>query len=208
VVVVEAVREAPAADVTLRDGRRVHVREIRPDDKERLAAAVDQMSPRSRRQRFLGATAHLSDNLLRYFTEIDHRRHEALAAFDTEGRLVGVARFVRARPDDSTAEVAIVVLDEWQACGVGSALVELLTERARAVGVESFSASCFADNAKVIDLLERVGPAEQHSSGANLVELRMSLERGPDESLLAGLTITPRQPDPVRTATRWRQGPW
>jgi RimJ/RimL family protein N-acetyltransferase len=189
---VDGAPEASLAEVTLRDGRSVRVRVIRPEDRLRLAAAFDRLSPRSRRQRFLGATAHLSDELLRYFTEIDHNSHEALGAFDDDGRLVGIAEFVRARPGARSAEVAIVVVDEWQACGLGSVLVELLTERARTLGVESFSAYCFADNAKVIDLLDRVGPAEHHPSGANVVEMQMNLRYGPDASLLEGITIAPR----------------
>lgn len=183
------------ARVTLRDGRSVDVRVIAPEDRARLGAAFDRLSPLSRRQRFLGATAHVSDKQLRYFTEIDHRSHEALAAFADDGQLVGFAEFVRARPGDLCAEVALVVLDEWQACGVGSALVDLLTERARTLGVESFCAYCFADNAKVIDLLDRVGPAEHHPSGPNVVEMQMNLNYGPDASLLDGITITSGEPE-------------
>ena len=63
-------------------------------DRERLAGAFERMSRQSRYQRFLHPKPTLSDAELTYFTDIDHRTHDAIAAVDpADGSFVGVARY-------------------------------------------------------------------------------------------------------------------
>src|ERR1700736_4583833 len=118
--------------VSLKDGGEVIIRPIEPEDKERLAQAYQRLSPESRRRRFLAAPARLTEEDLRYLSEVDHRRHEAMAAFDPDtGDLVGVARYVRVPGDPETGEVAAAVIDDWQGRGGGTQLLSALTNRAR-----------------------------------------------------------------------------
>jgi len=85
--------------VALRDGSRVVVRPVRPDDRELLVAGFEQLGPASRYQRFVAPMAELSEDDIAYLTQVDHHDHEALAAIDAAtGEGVGVARFVAARP--------------------------------------------------------------------------------------------------------------
>ena len=72
----------------LRDGRRVRVRLITPADKSGLAAGLARMSPRSRYLRFHRMVERLSDDELRYLTEVDMRNHFAWVAvsLDAEGK--------------------------------------------------------------------------------------------------------------------------
>ena len=79
--------------------------------------------------------SELGDGDLRYLTEVDQHDHVALVAFDGDD-LVGVARFVRRDGTDS-AEAAVTIVDEWQGRGLGTALANLLAERAREEGVTS-----------------------------------------------------------------------
>src|SRR4051794_41575695 len=72
----------------------VTIRQIEPGDKPRVRAFYDELSDRSRRLRYLVPTNTLSDEDLAYFTEVDHKRHEAMVAVDGD-RVVGVARYVR-----------------------------------------------------------------------------------------------------------------
>src|SRR5918999_518767 len=125
----------------LRDGARIEIRPIRPDDREELADGLRRMSPESRYRRFFSAIDRLSDAQLRYLTEVDHRDHEALVARDPEEeRGIGVARFVRSETDPELAEVAVAVADDWHSRGVGSALLARLSERARDEGIRRFGA--------------------------------------------------------------------
>jgi ribosomal protein S18 acetylase RimI-like enzyme len=54
-------------------------------------------------------------------------------------------------------EPAIVVGGRWQRLGLGTALLERLTERVRARGVTRFSDVVLAENEEAIRLLERLG---------------------------------------------------
>jgi GNAT superfamily N-acetyltransferase len=151
---------------TARDGSRVFMRPIEPDDKRALVTGFERLSDESRYRRFLTPTPRLTDAQLRYLTEVDHDRHEAIIAFAEEtGEPVGVARYVRLPDDPATAEPAVTVVDEWQARGVGTFLLEELSERARAAGVKRFAATALAGNKPIIALLDHLGPGEKSSEG-------------------------------------------
>jgi RimJ/RimL family protein N-acetyltransferase len=149
----------------LPNGTGVVIRAIRPDDKALLSAALLRLSPESSRARFLTSKSSFSADELRYLTEIDGLSHVALVAVlaDNPRRLIGVARYVRLADDGSTAEVAIVVGDEFQGQGLGSRLGLLLADHARAQGVQRFVATMLSDNlaahrlfAKISARLEKV----------------------------------------------------
>jgi RimJ/RimL family protein N-acetyltransferase len=143
----------------------VRIRPVEPADKPRLEAALERLSAESVRRRFLAAKPSLSAAELRYLTEVDGRDHIALVAVpDAEpDRIAGVARCVRTAPAGDTAEFAIVVADELQGRGLGTALTTALAERARAAGIRRFEATTLADNAAVLQLMEGLaGRAEQH----------------------------------------------
>jgi RimJ/RimL family protein N-acetyltransferase len=139
----------------LPDGTRVRIRPVSPDDKPRLEAAMAQLSRESIRRRFLAAKPSLSSAELRYLTEVDGIEHLALVAVrdDDPEQTAGVARCVRLEPGGSTAEFAIVVGDELQGLGLGSALTRALAAAACAVGIRRFSAVALADNAAVQRLM-------------------------------------------------------
>ncbi|HEX2310375.1 MAG TPA: GNAT family N-acetyltransferase [Vicinamibacterales bacterium] len=164
------------APIALRDGSRVHVRQLRDSDRQLLLRGFRRLSPESRYRRFLATTPTLSEGTVRYLVEIDHRNHEALIALDgkrNEG--VGVARYVRdpARPD--AAEVEITVVDDWQGRGLGTLLLEGITIRAREEGVDTFTALMLVDNGQMLDLLERLGALRVLDRASGTVEVEVHL---------------------------------
>jgi len=171
----QATHDAAELPVTLRDGSEVLIRRIRPADKALVAGAYERLSPESRRRRFLAAPSHLTAEDLRYFTEIDHRRHEAVIALDAEsGEMVGDARYVRLPGDREVGEVATFVDDEWQRRGLATALLIELTRRARANGLRRYTALVSADNRVVLEALEKQGARHRGTSGGE-VELEIEL---------------------------------
>ena len=170
-----AERTAVAAGtvVQLRDGSRVVIRPIEPGDREALAEGFRRLSPQSRYRRFLAPRSRLSERDLDYLTHIDHQDHEALVAVgETTGEGVGVARYVRTGPD--VAEPAIVVADDWQNRGVGTALLGALVKRAREEGIGRFEATVLAYNEDAIRILERLGDTNREQVGPE-VELKIDL---------------------------------
>jgi RimJ/RimL family protein N-acetyltransferase len=134
----------------------VTIRQIEAADRPLVKAFYDELSDRSRRLRFLVPTNELSDEDLEYLTHVDHKRHEAMVALEGE-RLVGVARYVRTPGERESAEVAVVVADDRQGQGIGTALLDRLTERARENGIERYTALVSVDNDIVVSALERAG---------------------------------------------------
>jgi len=151
-------RAAVSGEATvLRDGSTVAIRQVRSTDAALLADGFARLSPRSRQQRFLGVKNHLTVAELRYLTSIDHHNHEALGALSPDGRGIGVARYIRDSEDPSRAEVAVTVVDEWHGRGLGTKLLELLSDRARAEGVDRFTATVAADNLASNKLVRSAG---------------------------------------------------
>lgn len=165
-------------ELTLRDGSEVRVEPIRPEDKDALARAFEQLSEQSRYRRFLAPMERLSPTMLAYLTEVDHHDHEALVAFDIgSGEVVGVARYVR--DAGTTAEAAVTVGDDWQGRGLGTALTSLLAGRALDEGIDRFTALLLAENKEMIALLESVGhvTVTGRDSGTLQVEVPLEAER-------------------------------
>ena len=139
----------------LRDGSVIELREVLPTDKGAIAEGFARLSPESRYRRFFSSVDRLSPTDLAYLTEVDHHDHEAVVAFDLEGATVGVARYVRGDEPD-TAEVAVVVVDDWQGRGAGTALLERLTERASENGIKRFVALILQENAEALELFRSI----------------------------------------------------
>jgi RimJ/RimL family protein N-acetyltransferase len=152
----------------------VSVRPIRPEDREVIATAFERLSEQSRYQRFMTAIDELSPSQLEYLADVDHHDHEALVAFDENENGVGVARFVRL-DDGTTAEAAVTVIDAWQGRGLGTALCNLLAERARDEGINRFNALLLAGNDQMQDVLASLGPAKVLSREAGTVEVEVDI---------------------------------
>jgi len=166
------------ADERLRDGGRLHVRAIRPDDKTSLVELFERLSPDTIYYRFLRAKKRLSADELVYLTEVDFHRQAALAASLSDGgsqRIVGVGRYACA-PDgpDDRAEIAITIEDAEQGRGIGTLLLKHLMRVARNEGIAEFEANLLSDNTRMIRLLEKTGLVLARSAKAGLCQLRVS----------------------------------
>lgn len=164
------------APIALRDGSRIRIRQGHPADRQLLLRGFERLSPESRYQRFLAPIPELSEPMVRYLTEIDHRDHEAMIALDEEtGEGVGVARYVRDPERPDVAEVAVTVIDDWQGRGVGTLLLETLSGRARAEGITTFTALMLATNRKMMDLFEQLDPMRIVDQSTGTVEIEVPI---------------------------------
>jgi protein lysine acetyltransferase len=164
---------------TLDSGTPVLVRDIRADDKRMLADGLRHLSQTSVQRRFLTPKHRFSRSELRYLTEVDGEHHVALVAEypgEPVRRLIAVARFVRLPEDPTTAEAAIVVGDDWQGRGLGTLLATELADRARALGIERFTATMASDNLPAQRLMHHLtSQLESHPTGAGTSELVLHL---------------------------------
>ena len=162
---------------SLGDGREVLIGRLTPADAPLLADAFERLSEESRRLRFLGPKSALTPSELRYLTEVDGHRHEALAAVDpATGRGIAIARFVRDPDDPGRAEVAITVADDWQGKGLGKLMLSRLADRAREEHVGRFTALVSTDNRGMRTLLGQIDPdATVHQVGNGVADYEVEL---------------------------------
>jgi GNAT superfamily N-acetyltransferase len=170
--------------VDLRDGTRAELRPISPEDKWRLRAGMALLSPQARFQRFHAAVNELTDDQLRYLTEIDHRNHLAFVALnpdepDEPG--MGVARCVRIEGEPDVAEAAVTVLDRYQGRGVGTLLLRVLAEAARRQGIRVFRNYVLTENQSMLDVLEALG-GQRTDEGDGVVRIDLPLDTDTGES--------------------------
>ncbi|HUA48263.1 MAG TPA: GNAT family N-acetyltransferase [Solirubrobacteraceae bacterium] len=166
------------APIALRDGARIRIRQGRHSDRELLLRGFERLSRESRYRRFLVPMQELSDEAVRYLTEIDHRDHEAIIALDeATGEGIGVARYVRHPERPDAAEIAVTVIDDWQGRGVGTLLVEVLSARAREEGISNFTALMLAGNDDMKSMLSHLGPSRIVDQEAGTVEIEMPIPK-------------------------------
>ena len=170
----------------LRDGTKVCIRAIRPDDKERLRIAFERLSPQSVYQRFFHQITELTPGELRHLTELDFRDHVGLVLTIDEGsgeRLIAVCRFVRVTPGEDRAEVGFAVADEYQRRGAATLLLQQLVAVARRSGIREFVAQMLDDNVAMLRVLENSGLSlrQRIEKGIRHVALMLAPEMQPAE---------------------------
>jgi RimJ/RimL family protein N-acetyltransferase len=143
---------------TLRDGRRVEIRSLRPDDRDEFIAAIARTSVESFRRRFFVPKRSFTDQEADFFLNVDFITHVALiAVVEEDGRpvIAGGGRYILVRPGE--AEIAFAVVDQYQARGVGGALLRGLMALARAAGLERLTAEVLPENLPMLRLFEESG---------------------------------------------------
>jgi RimJ/RimL family protein N-acetyltransferase len=160
---------------TLRDGTPVLLRQIRPEDRERLAEGLRRLSPASRYLRFHAPVDHLTDEQLAYLSDVDHHDHEAIVAIDLDHLDrpgIGVARYIREPFEPEVAEAAITVADEYHGQGAGTLLLGALTARAREEGVRVFRNYVLDGNHGMLEVFDHLGAhRERETDGLWRVDL-------------------------------------
>jgi RimJ/RimL family protein N-acetyltransferase len=161
--------------VTTSHGIPLEVRPLGADDRDRLAGAFASMSAKTRYERFLGPKPKLTTAELTFLTDIDHRAHEALGAFDpTDGRLVAIARYVSWPDQPGTADLACVVTDAWQGQGIGTLLTRGVLALAARNDIRRLTASTFASNERARALLRKFR-FRARWTGSDVIELDLAV---------------------------------
>jgi acetyltransferase len=160
--------------ITLRDGSRVALRPIRPEDAASERRFFGSLSERSRYQRFMQYVRELSPQMLARFTQLDYDRELALVALpvgDGADEFAAVGRYAP-NLDGRSAEFALVVGDAWQGRGLGRVLLERLVRAAREAGYTALYGHILGANREMLDLAERLGFAMDSRAGDEVTMVR------------------------------------
>lgn len=136
----------------------VRLRRIRPGDAMGLVEFHGRLSPRSRYLRFFSAKQQMSPDEARWFADVDFEHRVAFVATTEESsaeRIIAVARFDRI--DTDRAEFALVVRDDHQRRGIGTALFSCLVIAARCRAIDQLMGLVTPDNTAMLRFAAHVG---------------------------------------------------
>jgi GNAT superfamily N-acetyltransferase len=161
---------------SLRDGRTIEIRALRPNDQADLLAAVDRIGVQSMYRRFMGAKRYFSEKERAFFVNVDFINHVAVVAvIQEDGRqtIIAGSRYIVERP--GSAEVAFAVIDQYQGQGIGAALLRHLATLARDAGVKEFTAEVLPDNAGMLKVFEKSGLKSSLKRAPGVVHVTLQL---------------------------------
>jgi RimJ/RimL family protein N-acetyltransferase len=165
-----------SAQETLRDGRRIQIRALRPGDRADMLVALRNVSAQSLSRRFFGPKRELTQEEIAYFMQVDFVGHVALVAvIEDAGKqvVVGGGRYFVSQP--RTAELAFVVVDQYQGQGIGAALLRHLASIARAAKLEVLVADVLAENTAMLRVFKTCGLRLSATRDANVVRISLQL---------------------------------
>jgi acyl-CoA synthetase (NDP forming)/RimJ/RimL family protein N-acetyltransferase len=160
-------------DTVLRDGGVVHIRPIRPDDVDGLAAFRDRLSKKAVYRRWFNFNPGLSPAEVERLAVVNGLDHLALVA--TLGhRIIGVGEYDHV-DDTAVAEVAFVVEDLHQGRGIATLILEELAYAARRGGIRRFTATVLPENRPMLDVFRNEGFEEHEHFDRGLVEVEFPI---------------------------------
>jgi len=160
---------------TTTGGMEILLRPVRFSDEPLLKDFFYSLSDQSIYRRFISTRKDMPHERLQEFVVIDYMQEMViLAVIKQEERsiVVGVGQY-GIDEASHTAEVALVVRDDYQNQGVGTALLTYLTYLAKRKGLLGFSAEVLVNNQPMLHLFEKGGFAIEKRREAGAYELRM-----------------------------------
>jgi RimJ/RimL family protein N-acetyltransferase len=161
---------------TLTDGRKVTIRSLRPEDRDDFIAAVGRTSNQSIYRRFFTPRRNFTETETSFFVNVDFVEHVALIAVVEAGHheeIVGGGRYVVG--ETGKAELAFMVVDQYQGKGIGTTLLRHLIGIARHASLHELTADVLSDNTPMLKIFEKCGfqVGASHERGTKHLKLEL-----------------------------------
>jgi len=155
-----AVRPYPSQwqrHIELRDGLRVFVRPIRPEDEPRIHEFLQRVTPNDLRLRFFAPMREFSHQFIARLTQLYYARAMAFVGFDEATKqMVGVVR-IHSDSIYETGEYAILLRSDVKGRGLGWELMRLLIEYAKSEGLKTISGDVLKENTIMLEMCRHLG---------------------------------------------------
>jgi len=155
-----AVRPYPSQwqrHLVLKDGWRILVRPMRPDDEPALHDFLQRVTKEDLRLRFFAAMKEFSHPFIARLTQIDYARAMAFIAFDEQtSEPVGVVR-IHSDSIYESGEYAILLRSDLKGRGLGWALMQLIIEYARSEGLKNVEGQVLRENTVMLKMCRALG---------------------------------------------------
>lgn len=141
----------------MRDGTRVLIRALRPDDAALYPDFIAALTAEDVRLRMFAPLTRLSRSLLNRLTRFDRARAFALIAIDdASNRMLGVVR-LHNDPGDRRGEFAVLVRSRLKGKGLGWLLMQRMIEAARARGIAQIYGQVLRENVTMLRMCRELG---------------------------------------------------
>jgi acetyltransferase len=170
--------EEYVSEKELKDGTKVLLRPIKPEDEPMWLELLGSCSKESIYNRFRFFFNWSTHEVATRYCYIDYDREMAIVSEVLDNgkrKLTGVGRLVAA-PDLETAEYAVLVSDSWQNRGLGGVLTDRCMEIARDWGMKKVYAQTTTDNPRMVHLFENRDFTIDHGSDGSVVDVEKEIQ--------------------------------
>jgi RimJ/RimL family protein N-acetyltransferase len=165
---------------TTKTGLRILLRPVKISDEPLLKDLFYSLSDQSMYSRFASARKDMHHARLQEFVAIDYVDEIVILATCSQQEkelVIGLGQYI-VNETNHTAEMALVVRDNYQNQGVGTELNSYLTYLAKRQGLLGFTAEVLEDNTPALRLLEKMGFREE-SKEAGVYEMKLMFNKAP-----------------------------
>jgi RimJ/RimL family protein N-acetyltransferase len=166
---------------TLRSGQPITIRAIRPEDGTLIFEGFSELDQHSLYLRFFQFKRTITDQEIKYLTEVDFVDHVALVAVADpidKAKVIGGGRYFayQHRAKIRSAEIAFMVHDLYQSQGIATLIMKHLLIIARADRISQFEADVLSENAKMLAVFSRTGlPMSVTRVGGGVLHVTLTL---------------------------------
>ena len=163
---------------TTKTGLRILLRPVKISDEPLLKDFFYSLSDKSIYRRFFSRRTDMPHEYLQKFVVIDYSQQMViLALLEHEEReeCVGIGQY-SVIETSNTADLALVVRDDYQDKGIGAELLSYLTLLAKKQGLFGFTAEVLVDNSPMHHLIQKMGFAIEKRLEAGVVEMKISFK--------------------------------
>ena len=161
----------------LRDGRRIFMRPLKPDDARLYPDFLANVTAADLRLRFFAPVRELSPMVIARLTQLYYARAMAFIALDEDtGAMLGVVRLHR-DPEGTGGEYAVVVRSTLKGHGLGWMLMKRMIAYARAEGLSVIHGQVLAENSTMLAMCAELGfevADDPSEPGTKLVRLDLA----------------------------------
>ena len=164
---------------TTRSGLNILLRPVKIGDEPLMKDFFYALSNESMYRRFMSARMDMPHERLQEFGIVDYANSMMILAIvegDSKETIAAIGQY-EINEKMHTAEVALVVKDEYQNMGVGHDLLTYLTRLARRRGLLGFTAEVLVENKPMLNLFKNMGFDTEKRSEEGVYEMRMTFQR-------------------------------
>lgn len=162
---------------TTKKGLRILMRPVKLSDEPLIKDFFYALSDKSMYRRFISLRRQISHEMVqKNFMAVDYQEEMVILAVVQQESIefiVGIGQYAT-NPGQLTAEIALVVRDDYQDQGVGFELLSYLTYLAKRQGLHGFTGETLHGNPAIFQLFERMGFEIQKERDAGVYLLNLT----------------------------------